>query len=142
MLNGIIDFTKYDMEPIDDDDSVECEDGASDHGKVSFETPSASPNVINSLKRDRFKSLSDSILTCEMPQPKTSRRGRPKKPDPVINMTATTFIEKATPLTLIILHKGVEIGQFSSNQPRETRSGKVGWTFSSKINVDIDNVIQ
>ena len=72
------------------------------------------------------------------------RRGRPRKPDPVIDMTASRFVASNKILNVKIEDPtkkgGSELVAFPTNPPRVTKAGKVGWTFSQKVVIEVDGV--
>lgn len=69
----------------------------------------------------------------------SQRRGRPCKPNPVIDMSASRFIAANKKLVMKV-EDGENVISFDTNAPRETKAGKVGWTFSHKAAMDVDGV--
>lgn len=87
---------------------------------------------------DEAGAVSASVRNAQ-DKPRSQRRGRPRKPDPVINMSATKFIAANKTLDIEIYDGDKKIS-FRTNPPRQTKAGKVGWTFSHKASINIDGV--
>lgn len=70
------------------------------------------------------------------------KRGRPRKPAPLTDMTAARFSASKKGLRVMIIEEETskQLASFLVNAPRTTKSGKSGWSFSQKLTVSVDGV--
>lgn len=68
------------------------------------------------------------------------KRGRPRKPPPLTDMTAERFTGSNKRLRIMILEDTTTLASFLVNPPRTTKAGKSGWSFSQKLTVCVDGV--
>ena len=124
---------------------------------AEFDTPPVSPQLFKKqLDGASMNHREVKLLRIEKPKKakkvnpsKAStaplRRGRPKKPDPITSMTPEEFTNSNKHLKINICendndtHGYNPIASIVTSSARENKTGKVGWTYSHKATVMINN---